>query len=344
MKRIQGLDFLRGIAVLLVLFRHSETDNILTFVGWAGVPMFFVLSGYLISGLFFKKYSERGVVNSRRFLIRRAFKIYPSFYFFIIVSIIVAQFLPYVGFTWQQILSECIFVQNYWAPMWQNTWTLGVEEHFYFSIAIVAWLIYRFAKTTFISKHTGRLIILTYLAFLGIRWGFAIAHMEEAKRYFIATHLYLDSILLGVLAAYTNYRYKEKLTQAMNVYRFPLIVLAAGLVTPTFFFTPGSFLTNSIGMTCLHFGCVLFIWLSIYNERRIKFPGRQRIVDLFSFIGLHSYTIYLWHILIKHLTYPYIENDVLKWTLYFGGSIVIGIGVAYLIEKPFLRLRNKWVP
>ena len=86
--RIRDLDFLRGLAIIGVLLRHSAFENIFARAGWAGVDLFFVLSGFLVSGLLFREYKKTGTVRIGRFLIRRGFKIYPTFYIFLIVSFI----------------------------------------------------------------------------------------------------------------------------------------------------------------------------------------------------------------------------------------------------------------
>src|SRR6185295_15310789 len=90
--RDPGLDVLRGVAVLLVLFRHFDTPPEelmhpvravvmwLNRVGWIGVDLFFVLSGFLVSGLLFEEYERHGTLRVGRFLVRRGFKIYPGFY------------------------------------------------------------------------------------------------------------------------------------------------------------------------------------------------------------------------------------------------------------------------
>src|SRR4029078_2606024 len=85
--RYQGLDLLRGIAILGVLFRHLEIETWIAGPGGYGVDLFFVLSGFLVSGLLFSEYKRYGKINPGRFLIRRGFKIYPSFYFFILMTI-----------------------------------------------------------------------------------------------------------------------------------------------------------------------------------------------------------------------------------------------------------------
>src|SRR5688500_11771606 len=98
-RRWRGLDVLRAIAVLLVICRHFENRSepgspfaifldVTGWVGWAGVDLFLALSGFLISNLLFKEHAEYGRVSWWRFLTRRAFKIYPGFYFLIALSLL----------------------------------------------------------------------------------------------------------------------------------------------------------------------------------------------------------------------------------------------------------------
>jgi len=77
--RNQSLDMLRGVAVLLVLGRHMDGAGIWSSAGWCGVDLFFVLSGFLISGLLFTEFKKTGTIDVKRFWIRRGFKIYPAF-------------------------------------------------------------------------------------------------------------------------------------------------------------------------------------------------------------------------------------------------------------------------
>src|SRR5215831_18752084 len=82
------LDALRAIAVLLVLGRHLPFFPLWIRVGWTGVDLFFVLSGFLISGLLFREYKATGGIRIGRFLVRRGFKIYPAYYLFLTGSVI----------------------------------------------------------------------------------------------------------------------------------------------------------------------------------------------------------------------------------------------------------------
>src|SRR5579862_2173205 len=94
-RRVIQLDFLRGIAILLVLFHHNEihgsqmgwlqpVSDSLALYGWAGVFLFFIRSGFLVGGLLFAEIRRTGGVNVKRFLVRRAFKIWPGYIVFIV--------------------------------------------------------------------------------------------------------------------------------------------------------------------------------------------------------------------------------------------------------------------
>src|SRR5690606_15591388 len=78
---------LRGVAIMLVLFRHYPLVPQIQRIGWAGVDLFFVLSGFLVSTLIYKEFLSTGRFSIKLFLIRRGLKIYPLFYFFILVSV-----------------------------------------------------------------------------------------------------------------------------------------------------------------------------------------------------------------------------------------------------------------
>lgn len=127
---------LRCIGVLLVVFRHSGGSNLVQQSGWIGVDLFFVLSGFLISGLLFTEYKERGAIDVKRFYIRRALKLYPSFYLLMVVTVVMNWRLGHLRAA-QVYLGELFYVQNYGPYVWSHTWSLAVEEHFYLILPIV---------------------------------------------------------------------------------------------------------------------------------------------------------------------------------------------------------------
>ena len=84
-QRNESLDVLRCVAVLLVVGYHMPYYTLWSRIGWIGVDLFFVLSGFLISGLLFQEYKDTGTLDIKRFLIRRGLKIYPSFYLLMVL-------------------------------------------------------------------------------------------------------------------------------------------------------------------------------------------------------------------------------------------------------------------
>ena len=97
--RWQCLDVLRAVAVILVILRHGKIasgsgalpglSRMLERGGWTGVDLFFVLSGFLISGLLFREFERTGRISHVRFLIRRGFRIYPPLWFLLICTAVI---------------------------------------------------------------------------------------------------------------------------------------------------------------------------------------------------------------------------------------------------------------
>ncbi len=126
---------LRAIAVFMTFGRHMlqpEEKNMPSVVykllrvwfktGWAGVPLFFVLSGYLVSSLMFTEFQNTGDIRFGRFYVRRGLKIYPAFYCLLACSLTLwyadthwlhRGLLEHPNVTPTIILSEIFFVQNY---------------------------------------------------------------------------------------------------------------------------------------------------------------------------------------------------------------------------------------
>ena len=121
--RSAALDALRALAVLLVLGRHFPEPPpgaalpawlaVWQRGGWIGVDLFFVLSGFLVSGLLFREYRRFGEIRYGHFLARRGFKIYPAFYLMFGAVLLYAAHMGRAFVGWPVVLSEMFFVQNY---------------------------------------------------------------------------------------------------------------------------------------------------------------------------------------------------------------------------------------
>ncbi len=186
--RLNRIDFLRTVAIGLVLIRHFKVQGLGYQIGWIGVDLFFVLSGFLVSTTLFREYKKTTTVNGKRFLIRRGFKIYPGFYLLIAVTVL-GDWLATTFFsglhstvTPERIWGELLFVQNYVGGQWGHTWSLAVEEHFYIFLMLGIWLLVRYIRRV----QTG----LLWFCFGGITLsiGFKISLFFAQPRYDFLTH------------------------------------------------------------------------------------------------------------------------------------------------------------
>ncbi len=128
-----ALDGLRGIAVLAVMATHLLYRPFA--LGWMGVPLFFALSGFLITGILLRSRARPGYF--RRFYKRRVLRIFPIYYLFVVVSLVVGTYLTMHT---KDLWRAAIYIQNYRVPghpqqvpsfFGGHTWSLAVEEQFY---------------------------------------------------------------------------------------------------------------------------------------------------------------------------------------------------------------------
>lgn len=203
---------MRGMAIILVLFRHQFLFSFTEKMGWIGVDLFFVLSGFLVSGLLFKEYLRFGYIQPKRFLIRRGFKIYPIYYLFYLVYLI--PIIMDHNYNIRFILSDLTFTQNYihgWGYAYAASWSLAVEEHFYFGFAILLWISLRnnYVKLKVESnlKGSSRVEVFIYSTMILCLIFRVLSNLTPYNyaRNFTMTHLRIDSLLAGVLISYLYY-------------------------------------------------------------------------------------------------------------------------------------------
>ena len=206
-----GLDILRFIAVLLVVVRHGEFTQILSPLteviqkgGWVGVDLFFVISGFLISSLLFREFSQTQNISIKRFLIRRGFKIYPPFWVVIGLSFLGFKIVKQTCSA-SQIAAELLFVQNYWPGIWLYTWSLAVEEHFYLGISFLFWIFKKLGLSQMIK-------LLPIICFVVCVLCFGLRYREISGNgpyfyflYAFKSHLRIDSLCFGVFISYLVY-------------------------------------------------------------------------------------------------------------------------------------------
>lgn len=353
--RNQMVDVLRAVAVLLVLFRHVEVcpeqesatlhalSSILHRGGWVGVDLFFVMSGYLVSRLLLLEHRKHGEVAIGRFLIRRGFKIYPQFWLFLITTLALRAVAgnPVPA---REVLGESLFLQNYLAAVWNHTWSLAVEEHFYLVIALlVGW----FGRAGG-SNLAGRLLwtAAAVMAFcLMARLGVSFSDSPYSFRSHAAyTHLRLDSLFAGVVIAVLEVRHGTRLYAAACGWRAAPLWLAAGLLAIPFVLPLENRLVHTVGFSLFYTGSAALLVLALRTRPSANIGWRA-----LAYVGQRSYSIYLWHM---PFLYWFVDDlaglDPAKsgqWSAYLVvailGSLALGVVMAAVVEMPLLRLRDR---
>ncbi len=364
MKRHLGLDVLRGVAILLVLFRHAHGDvELLTPLkrgGWIGVDLFFVLSGFLVSGLIFREFDQRGRVDVGRFLVRRGLKIYPLYYVFLAVTTLTCLAAG-ISITWDALAIHVFYVQNYgwalgvesWPMVWGPLWSLAVEEQFYLLLAL---------GTVLACLRGGsrpfRFVPWLGLATIPVCLLLRVLAAREAPvtlgTHLIPTHLRIDALMLGVTLSYWTHYHPERVRGLARRCGPGLLVCGVALLGIPFLVDiderGGATWLLVYGLTTNAVGAGLLL---LYTISREWSPGRA--TNLLARIGRDSYSIYVWHYVVLQ-TLALVTVAILRVltgipfglatlnVVYFVGSLLFGMLVARCVEWPILRFRDRLWP
>jgi peptidoglycan/LPS O-acetylase OafA/YrhL len=316
--------------------------------GWVGSDLFFVLSGFLVSGLLFAEFKARGRISPLRFYVRRGWKIYPSY--FVMLATTVALILSQGGrFAPIKLVAEVFFFQNYVPGLWNHTWSLAVEEHFYFLLPLVCLAVMRASGT-----RPAPLKPILYVgagvavcAFV-LRVVNAVDHQAYSHyTHLYPTHLRLDSLFFGVMLSYAYHFHTQAFVRVLTPWRYALMAGGILLFVPAFILPlESSPLIYTVGFTVLYVASGMLMVGALLCDVQ-----GSRMLGGLATIGSYSYSIYLWHMPVALLGIPMLErwigapfNPGTWMTLYLGGSIAFGVAMAKLVEMPTLRFRDRHFP
>lgn len=356
MRRLSGLDLLRAIAITWVMLFHSyivgglgEKFEWLSRFGWAGVDIFFVLSGYLIGSQVLRPLQRGEQMRFRAFYARRAWRILPVF---AVVLALYALFpaireAPGLQPWWQFAtftLNLLIDYDNNQA--FSHAWSLCVEEHFYLLFPLLAWWLTRRPST---AKFVG---ICLGVIVLGIALRTAVwlhdAALDPPRNWFIEdiyypTWMRLDGLLIGVmLAALRVYRPLQWSRLQLHANALTLAGLVTCVLAFWLFRDRTGLLANAIGWPLLSFGFGMLVFAGA-DDRSVL--GRWRVPGA-GWIASISYSLYLSHKLAFHwvqttLVMPLQWHGLQAFMAYAFAVLLLGAALHYLIERPFLRLRDR---
>lgn len=325
-------------------------------MGWIGVDLFFVLSGFLVSGLLIQEYKRNHTIRPIRFLIRRGFKIYPLYYFFVAlyaVPLIVHHLfhtIPFIG--------DLVFLQNYisgWGYTFAPGWSLAVEEHFYIALAALSFLVTTATSSLllekfqrFIKRHLIALILGTMVLCLILRI-ISNIFINDPIRLNTMTHLRIDTLLIGVLISIGYYFSKDIITQKIQSLKKFLLLITFACISFTPFLDPlKSVFERTFGFTliAIGFGSLLtyFLYTADIYAKLVRLFGNTITKAMVS-IGTYSYAIYLVHTLVNTvLRNMKVSNPYAFFALGTIISIFLGMLLTKTIEAYFLKQRARWFP
>ncbi|MCB0412316.1 MAG: acyltransferase [Bdellovibrionales bacterium] len=332
--RVAALDYWRALALLMVVVWHyyPTTFNL----GLLGVQIFFVLSGYLVSGSLFSNL-ESGRVEFKQFFRKRFLRILPSYYFFLIFSSgFLYLFLPQdasnVMIPEQFWPSYYFFFKNYNTSdpkVYSHLWTLCVEEHFYLTLPFLFLAHVRFFK----GKHIVKSLLGLLLVQLAIKFFGSTAWFEQRGIFFsdpAATHNNFDSLLFGVLLRATEPYWNHTRPRILDGFLFLQAALALGasfyisIYQPSLWFNLGAFKTiNALAIASL---------LATSHSWQASFLGPLRV------IAFYSYNWYLWHPFAIYWVLERYDKSAIGFGVYLFLGFLIAICCTHLVELPVYRI------
>jgi peptidoglycan/LPS O-acetylase OafA/YrhL len=367
--RWPALDGLRGTAVLAILFCHfssllPQTPAVAALVaGWAGVDLFFVISGFLITGILL---DARGRANYfRNFYARRVLRIFPLYYGFLAVTVLSMLAVKLAAGShgevsdqlrqlWSAQPSLWTYTANYWIPL-QRTWSpwaeivipfwsLSVEEQFYLAWPLVVWRSSHMALIRIcVGIIAGALSLRLVLIGLGVDW-FALYTMTPTRA---------DPLAAGALVA-VLLRLPDGERRARRLAKRAGPVAAVLLVAVSRGFDPVHHpWLRALLYSALAVAFAALLWWSIDAASLRAIPHRFYGLRALRTVGGYSYGIYVFHLPLMYVT----TAATTRWRLYdpshpgwLAGLALVVLNAAltaavaflsfHFYEKRFLKLKR----
>lgn len=344
-KRILGLDIVRVIAILSVLFSHISglilINNttilaILYLLGVSGVELFFVLSGFLIGNILMREYNNDFKIG--RFWVRRWMRTLPVYF-----AVLILYFI-FVKFDYRYL----IFTQNFISPhpgMFDVAWSLSVEEWFYLCVPITLLIskkIFNANKKNLFYTLVFLISIATLMRMVGALdyWGYGLNVARIVLFRF-------DAILYGFMIAYlTKYHNEIILANRKKLFFCGLCIYGSMMIVTLLGGYNNAHLYNNVFFYRYFEKAFMWSFMSLGLAMLLPFCANikntsiKTINKTIVFISVISYSLYLTHSAIINV-FSKLFNSYISLILYLPSCILLAYIMHKIIEMPFMKIRDK---
>ncbi|HEU4471289.1 MAG TPA: acyltransferase [Flavisolibacter sp.] len=366
---IKSLDGVRALAIILVMTFHAE----LTEYGWIGVQLFFVLSGFLITGILWKEQAspESLGYKFKKFWVRRSLRIFPLYYGYVIaiaLAYLLFHFPPYFEPFFPYLVTYTAnfplqLLHSTGNPLFNHLWSLSIEEQFYLLFPLIILLSPR--------RFTKNLLLLIIFVSPVLRYFIGRYYAEQGFPELIVSNgvnfntlCQLDAFCTGGIIQVMSL--EKRVQRPFRLFGIiALLTAGAGLLSYLQSSSPYSYwldlgfyhyLTGNYQhvwhytLLNLTFASFLLALVSVNSQER--FPGIRRFLEnkWLVKIGRVSYGMYLFHWLI----WVYVFMNIFRPETYLVKALIF---IPYLVavylfselsykfyEEPFIKLKDRFFP
>ncbi len=304
--------------------------------------MFFVISGFLITWLLLNENARNGEVSLRRFYIRRSLRIFPAFYAYAFLSLGLLVVLN-KPIHWHQTTASLLYFANYYQAIYgdpntglSHTWSLGIEEQFYLLWPVLFLLLKN--RPGALCKVTASIVSAVWLYRIVLKY---IFHVWQGY-FYEAFDTRMDHLLIGCLLAIALFHFQKAPFWGVLT-RAPLLCLSVvGLICSAALEQRfGDRYRDAWGFIVGPVLCASLIPQAIAHRNSVwvRWLEWRPVV----YLGSISYSLYLYQQLVLEPVRKALR--ILPFTMQVVGSIAVVIvaasGSYWVIERPFLRVKNR---
>lgn len=354
MSRLPGLDLLRAIAIVWVMFFHAQGAGLgspwspMSQFGWMGVDLFFALSGYLIGWQVLRPLSQGRSLDFKDFYLRRALRVLPAFWTVLALYLLWPAFRERPGLEsgWQFFTFTLNLLIDYERnKAFSHAWSLCVEEHFYLLFPLLAVALTR-RPALWKGAAATVALVLAGIALRAWVWNDLDDNANHwVERIYYPTWMRLDGLLFGVaLAALRAYR--PRAWQALMRHSGWLALAGALAVGAAIALSQQrlGFVASVFGFPVVSLGMALLVAAGASEQR---WTGRLRVPGA-AWLAAASFSLYLVHKgAFALMAGAYGEalgtRPLLALFAYAGAALAAGAILHYAVERPFLRWRERLI-